>query len=173
KMTFELKYTDIVENIREPYFEVDLEGTFVYINKSFIQMIGYSLDEMIGKNYKLLMDDENKKKVFNIFNSVYESGLPQDYFQFVIINKGNTKVIVETSVCLIKDTSGRRIGFYGISRDITQRFNLELKLKQSEEKYKHLFESSLYVIWIFDLNGVLIDCNATTNIILSKYTRED
>ncbi|MEE9378086.1 MAG: PAS domain S-box protein, partial [Candidatus Lokiarchaeia archaeon] len=172
-MTFELKYTEIVENILEPYFEVDLKGTFVYINKSFTQMIGYSRDEMIGKNYKHLMDDENKKKVFNIFNSVYESGLPQEYFQFEVNKKGNTKVIVETSVCLNKDTSGRRIGFYGISRDITRRFNLEHKLKLSEEKYRHLFESSSYVVWIFDLNGVLIDCNATTNVLFSKYTRED
>jgi len=172
-MTFELKYTEIVENILEPYFEVDLKGTFVYINKSFTQMIGYSRDEMIGKNYKHLMDDENKKKVFNIFNSVYESGLPQEYFQFEVNKKGNRKVIVETSVCLNKDTSGRRIGFYGISRDITRRFNLEHKLKLSEDKYRHLFESSSYVVWIFDLNGVLTDCNATTNVLFSKYTRED
>ncbi len=52
------------------------------------------------------------------------------------------------------------------SRDISQ-------FKQSEEKYRHLFESSPYAIWIIDLNGVLIDCNATTNLMLSKYTRED
>ncbi len=46
-------------------------------------------------------------------------------------------------------------------------------LKQSEEKYRHLFESSPYAIWIVDLNGVLIDCNPITNIMFSKYTRED
>jgi len=42
---------------------VDLEGNFTYMNKSFTQMIGYSLDEMMGKNYAQLMDDENKRKV--------------------------------------------------------------------------------------------------------------
>ncbi|MBY9013763.1 MAG: PAS domain S-box protein, partial [Candidatus Lokiarchaeota archaeon] len=52
---FELKYTDIVKNIGEAYFEVDLKGTFVFMNKSFTQMTGYSQNEMIGKNYKLLM----------------------------------------------------------------------------------------------------------------------
>ncbi|MHA1533889.1 MAG: PAS domain-containing sensor histidine kinase [Promethearchaeota archaeon] len=46
-------------------------------------------------------------------------------------------------------------------------------LKQSEEKYRHLFESSPYAIWIVDLNGVLVDCNPTTNIMFSKDTRED
>ncbi len=170
---FEKKYRQIIDDIKEAYFEVDLKGNFTFSNKSFSQMIGYSFDEMIGKNYKQLLNDENQMKVFEKFNSVYNSGLPQEYFQFEFIKKGNTKVIVETSVYLNKNTSGKKIGFYGISRDITQKFNLELKFKQSEEKYRHLFESSPYAIWIVDLNGELIDCNRTTNIMLSKYTRED
>jgi len=128
----------IIDNIKEAYFEVDLEGNFTFMNKSFTQMYGYSFDEMIGKNYEQLMDDENKVKVFKIFNSVYKSGLPQENVQFEIIQKGNKKAIVETSVYLNKNTSGKKIGFYGITRDITQRFNLELKLKQSEEELKIL-----------------------------------
>ena len=163
----------IIDNIKEAYFEVDLEGNFTFMNKSFTQMYAYSFDEMIGKNYAQLMDGENKVKVFKIFNSVYKSGLPQEYVQFEITKKGNMKAIVETSVYLNKNTSGKKIGFYGITRDITQRFNLELKLKQSEEKYRHLFEISPYAIWIVDLNGVLIDCNPITNIMFSKDKRED
>ena len=163
----------IIDNTKEAYFEVDLEGNFKFMNKSFTQMYGYLFDEMIGKNYKQLMDDENGVKVFTIFNSVYKSGLPQENVQFEIIQKGNTRAIVETSVYLNKNSSGKKIGFYGITRDITQRYNLELKLKGSEEKYRHLFESSPYAIWIVDLNGILIDCNPTTDIMFSKHTRED
>jgi PAS domain S-box-containing protein len=167
------KYTDLVESIREAYFEVELNGTFVFMNKSFTQMTGYSFDELVGKNYQLLMDDENKNKVFKIFNTVYISGLPQDSFQFEFIKKGDKRVIVETSVYLSRNPSGRKLGFYGITRDITKRFKLEQKLKQSEEKYRHLFENSPFGIWIVDLNGEVIDCNAPKNIMLSKYTRDD
>ncbi|TES93637.1 MAG: PAS domain S-box protein [Promethearchaeota archaeon] len=170
-VAFEKKYRQIIDNIKEAYFEVDLEGNFTYINKSFIQMTGYSLNELMNKDYSQIMDDENKTKVFEIFNLVYKSGLPQEYFQFEFKKKGNTKVIVETSVYLNKDTYGKKIGFYGITRDITQRSILEHKFKQSEEKYRHLFERSPYAIWIVDLKGVLIDCNPTTDIMFSKYKR--
>ncbi len=163
----------IIDNTKEAYFEVDLEGNFTFMNNSFSQMNGYSNDEMIGNNYKQHMDDENKAKVYKIFNSVYKSGLPQENVQFEIIKKENTKTIVETSVYLNKSTSGKKIGFYGVTRDITQRFKLELKLKQSEEKYRHLFESSPYAIWIVDFKGKIIDCNPTTNIMFSKQTRGD
>jgi len=172
-VAFEKKYRQIIDNIKEAYFEVDLEGNFTYTNKSFTQMTGYSADELMSKDYIQIMDDENRTKVFKIFNLVYKSGLPQEYFQFEFIKKGDTKVIVETSVYLNKDTYGKKTGFYGITRDITQRIMLEHKFKQSEEKYRHLFERSPYAIWIVDLNGVLIDCNPTTDIIFSKYTRKD
>ncbi|MFX0075000.1 MAG: PAS domain S-box protein, partial [Candidatus Hermodarchaeota archaeon] len=170
---FQLKYTDIVESIVEAYFEVDLEGNFTFVNKSFIQMTGYSFEELIGKNYKLLMDIDNKNKVFNIFNLVYKTGLPQGDFQFQFITKGNDTATVETSVYLNKDHLGKKLGFYGIARDITQKSKLERKLKQSEEKYRHLFENSPYAIWIVDLQGKLIDCNATTDLLLSENTIED
>ncbi|MCK4382653.1 MAG: PAS domain S-box protein, partial [Candidatus Lokiarchaeota archaeon] len=167
------KFKELVENIREAYFEVELNGNFVFMNTSFTKLTGYSYDELVGKNYQLLMDDENKNKVFNIFNSVYKSGLPQVSSQFEFIKKGDKRVIVETSVYLSRNPSGRKLGFYGITRDITQRFKLEQKLKQSEEKYRHLFENSPFGIWIVDLNGVVIDCNAPKNIMLSKVTRDD
>jgi PAS domain S-box-containing protein len=47
-------------------------------------------------------------------------------------------------------------------RDITKRKLSELDLKKSEEKYRHLFESSPFAIIIFDLKGVIIDCNSVT-----------
>jgi len=172
-IAFEKKYRQIIDNIKEPYFEVDLEGNFTYVNKSFTQMYGYSYDEMVSKNYTQLMNKENGIKVFEKFNLVYKSSLPQEYFQFEITKKGNIKAIVETSVYLNKGASGKKSGFYGITRDITQRIELEHQLKQSEEKYRHLFESSPYAIWIVDLNGVLVDCNPTTNIMFSKGTREN
>jgi len=93
-IAFEKKYRQIIDNIKEAYFEVDLEGNFTYMNKSFTQMTGYSFDELMRLNYNHIMDNENKTKVFEIFNSVYKSGLPQEYFQFEFIKKGNTKVIV-------------------------------------------------------------------------------
>ena len=172
-ISFEKKYKQIIDNIKEAYYEVDLEGNFIFMNESFTQITGYSFDEMIGKNYAQLLDDENKKKVLEKFNSVYKSGLSQEYFKFESTKKGNTKIIVETSVYLNKDTTGKKLGFYGISRDITQRFNLELKLKQSEEKYRHLFDNSPYAIWIIDLNGTVVDCNSSTDIILSRDKRKD
>jgi len=55
-VAFEKKYRQIIDNIKEPYFEVDLNGNFTYVNKSFTQMYGYSYDEIVSKNYSQLMN---------------------------------------------------------------------------------------------------------------------
>ncbi|GAH19927.1 unnamed protein product, partial [marine sediment metagenome] len=52
----------------------------------------------------------------------------------------------------------KKIGFYSLTRDITERKNWEQKLSESEEKYRHLFESCPYSIGLLDLKGNLIDC---------------
>jgi len=43
----------------------------------------------------------------------------------------------------------------------------------SEKKYRHLFESSPFSIWIVDLKGVIIDCNSIMKILTPKYERDD
>ena len=41
-----------LENIKEGYFEVDLKGNFIFINKSFREIFGYNETEILGSNYK-------------------------------------------------------------------------------------------------------------------------
>jgi len=66
------------------------------------------------------------------------------------------------------------IGIRGIVYDIHKRKIAEKKLKESEEKYRHLFESSPYGIWIVDPETKkIVDCNKTFNKFLSLYKRED
>ena len=56
-ITFEKKYKQIIDNIKEAFVEVDLKGNFTFVNNSFLEMIGYSLEEIIGHNYQLFVDN--------------------------------------------------------------------------------------------------------------------
>ncbi len=182
------KFLQIIENINESYFEVDLKGNFTFFNESLCKLIGYSKEELMGLSYINIVDEENRKKVFEGFNSVYKTGKPLLYFDYQFMNKLGEKVIGETSVYLKYDSKGNKIGFYGLFRDITKKkeeeelFKKETEqiislrtreLKESEEKFHQLFNKAPYPIGLFDLKGNLIDCNSATNILLSTSTLED
>ncbi|MFX1572234.1 MAG: PAS domain S-box protein [Promethearchaeota archaeon] len=155
----EEKYRGILENIKESYFEVDLKGNITFFNDSLSELIGYSRNELMGLNYKYITDEENRKKIFKGFNSVFKTGEPLSDFQYQIRNKSGENVICETSVYLNYDSKGNKIGFRGITREITEKYILEQKIKESEEKYRTIFNANPDYIFITDISGNILEMN--------------
>jgi PAS domain S-box-containing protein len=79
---------------------------------------------------------------------------------------------VEMSVALMKDAEGKVMGFVGISRDITQRKQTEEELRQSEERYRALFENANDAIVTFTLEGIVTSVNRGLEALLG-WSREE
>lgn len=124
----------ILETVEDGYYEVDLKGNLTACNAAFCRMSGYSEKELIGMSYRQYMLPEDAKRVFGHFNEVYLTGIPQKGFDWVVTNKDGRQVFVETSVSLIMDSRGEKIGFRGIVRDITARKMAEDALKAAKEE---------------------------------------
>ena len=171
------KYQSIIETIHEGYYEVDLRGHLTFASDALCKFIGYSQDELLGQSYKIITDKKVRKLVFKTFNKVFNTDLQQNLFQFQVKRKNGEKAFFETSVYLKYDANSKKIGFYGIVRDITERkkvedveekFKIELaqtvrlrtkELEESEEKYSNLFQHSNDGIFFHDLEGNIIDAN--------------
>jgi PAS domain S-box-containing protein len=129
----EKKFRTLLENIQECYFEVDLAGNLTFFNDSLCRIHGCSKEEMMGVNNRQYTDKENAKKLFQTFNKVYKTGEPTEGFDWKIIRKNRTKIYIEASASLQKDSSGKPIGFKGIVRDVTERKLADAKLQQTLE----------------------------------------
>jgi two-component system cell cycle sensor histidine kinase/response regulator CckA len=129
----EEKYRNILENIDDGYFEVDIAGNFIFFNDSMCKMLGYPKDELMGMNNREYMDEENTKKVFQAFNKIYRTGISAKAFDWTLIRKDGSKCFVETVVSPIIGSNGKGIGFRGIARDISDRKKLEAQLHQSQK----------------------------------------
>jgi PAS domain S-box-containing protein len=156
----EEKYRTILENIQEGYFEVDLSGNFTFFNDSLCRIIGYSKEELLGMNNRQYTDKETAKKIFQAFNKVYNTGEPTEGFDWQFIRKDGTKRYVDESVSLQKDSSGKPMGFRGIVRDATERKQAEETLKNSELKYRNIFENAIEGIYQSTIEGRFITANA-------------
>jgi len=173
----EEKYQSIIKNIKEGYYEVDLKGNFAHVNNALCKFLGYSKEELLKENYIITTEEKTRDLVFKTFNKVFKTEIQQNIFQFPVIRKNGEKAFFETSVYLKYNSKGRKIGFYGIVRDITERkkeedlekkFKIELaqkvrlrtkELEESQEKYSNLFQHSNDGIFLHDLEGNIRDVN--------------
>jgi PAS domain S-box-containing protein len=157
----EEKYRAIIENMQEGYHEVDIKGNFTFFNESMRKIIGYEREELLGMNNRQYADEENTRKVYQRYNQVYRTGEPVKNFEWQIIRKDGDRRDIEVSISLTRDAEGHPIGFRGIVRDNTERRRAEDNLRQSEEQYRTLIETTQDLIYTTDRKGFLTYLNPT------------
>jgi two-component system sensor histidine kinase/response regulator len=121
----EERYRNILENIEEGYYEVDIAGNFTFFNDSIPKMLGYSKKELMGMSNRQYTDKETAERVFRTYNKVYTTGKPTKGLEHEFIRKDGTKGHIESSISLLRDAEGKPIGFRGIARDVSERKQAE------------------------------------------------
>ena len=129
----EEKYRTILESIEEGYYEVDFSSNFKFVNDSMGNILGYSKEEMINRNYRQFMDDDNAKLVLETFDQCRQSGKPVKAFDCEFNVDGLT-LFIEASVSLLKDADDSPCGYRGMVRDRTEKKKLEMDLLDSYRK---------------------------------------
>ncbi len=133
----EEKYRNILENIDDGYYEVDLEGNLLFFNETLTNLLGYSKEEFHTMNYRQIMDEKTAKIVFSAFKKVYETGQPITDLGYELISKSGGRLYGETSISLKYDMEANITGFRGVVRDRTEKKALEdelIKHRDSLEK---------------------------------------
>ncbi|MDQ7783067.1 MAG: PAS domain S-box protein [Desulfomonilaceae bacterium] len=134
----EEKYRTIIEQIEDGYYEVDLDGNFTFFNDSFARILGYPTEEIMGVNYADFAVPGEERNIGETFRGVYSSGDPALAIAWEVFRRDGARRHIELSVSLIRDRLGRRIGFRGIVRDITERKRVEEELTRHRNHLEDL-----------------------------------
>jgi PAS domain S-box-containing protein len=154
------KYREFFGNSLDIIAITDLEGKFVEVNRAFEEVFGYRREEVLGRNYAelLKLDKETAEKIFRDYNTAFREKRDLRGILFEVKGKDGKRIVVEGNVRLLWE--GKKvIGFVGNFRDVTERIELEEKLRESEEKYRKIFENSPVSIALANENGVFIEAN--------------
>ncbi len=152
----EKKYRTILESIEEGYYETDIQGNFTFFNDSMRKILGYTRDELIRMNYRDFLSPETGKNVYKIFNKIYQTGQPARILDYEFIKKDGSKISIEASASLIRDSKDKPVGFRGIIRDVTEGKKIETELIRTKNFLQNIFDSSAECITTTDLHGNMI-----------------
>ncbi len=146
----EERYKNILDNMEEAYYEVDLAGNLTFFNTTAAKNLGYTDDVMMGLNFCQYVDRENERKLTDAYSKVFRTGESVKGLDWELITKKSGTIPVESSITIMRNSEGKPEGFRGIIRDITARKQAENKLRESEEKYRLLAENAYDIIFTMD-----------------------
>jgi len=136
------RYRDFIENINEGVYETDIHGNFIYFNDSLCKVLGYTREELQGQSFNDFMDSKNARKAYGKFTKIWVTRKAFSDLVWEIIDKEGKIRTIELSAYLITGPQGKKIGFRGIARDETEKFEAIEALKESEARYQREYEAS-------------------------------
>lgn len=168
----ELKYRSLIENMDLGILEVDNEEIILKAFPKFCEMVGYTEDELLGKNAMEVFLP--KMELDNYSNSIQarQAGLSNAY-EVQILNKKQEILHVIISGTPIFNENGKVIGSIGIHYNITTRKRVEKDLKESQETFETLFKVSPAPLIITEPNTGKIILANDAFLILTRHNFQE
>lgn len=168
--TSEKRYRQIVETAEEGIWSINRRGVTTFVNKKMAEMLGYSIDEMLGKSVFRFMDDEWKDIALNTY--LYGKKLLRSRNELRLSRKDGSELWTLVAGTPVLDDEGRLVGGLGMLTDITELKRAAKTLRESEEKYRSLFETSKDMVYITTADGKFLDINQS-GCDLTGYSKEE
>src|SRR5262249_18290313 len=123
---------EALESARDGIMITDLQGNIVRVNQALETMTGYTRDELIGQNPRLLKSGKHSAE---LYAALWRTVLARSSWQGELTNRCRDGSLVEVSLTVspIVDVHGQLTHFVGILRDITDRKLLERQLLQAQK----------------------------------------
>ena len=153
---------------------IDADQKVTLINKKGCEVLGYAEKEIIGRNWiDTFIAESHREEVKGAFEKLISGEVDTvRYYENPVLTRSGDERIIAWHNTVLRDEAGNVIESLGSGTDITDRRMAEKALKNSEAKYRVLFEQSKDAIFITTKEGRFVDMNQSA-LDLFGYTREE
>ena len=165
------RYLDIASVI---FLVIDSTKRVILINKKGCEVLGYTEQEIIGKNwFENFVPQDIRLRLNGIFDRLLAGELePVEYYENPVLTKSGEERLVAWHNTILTDDSGNIIGTLSSGEDITEHRQADEALQKSEKRYRDLFNSASDAIILRDLNGNIFEVNRAATE-LTGYTFDE
>jgi PAS domain S-box-containing protein len=150
------------------------DGVFKYFNERVCEINGYSKEEMnnwVPNEFSKMVHPDDRKFVM-------EQAFKKQAGDEDIINQYSFRIVKKNGDVRWLEIFSKTINYQGSPADLvmtidkTDSYEIEKKLKNSEEKYRKLFNAAPFAILLFNTDGIILDCNNQSESI-TGYSKEE
>ena len=152
----EEKYRSLYESSRDGIVSADMKGQILDVNQAYLDMLGYSKDELRKLAYQQLTPLKWHESDADIMkNQVLARGY-SNVFEKEFIRKDGTIFPISIRVWLMKNEQEQPVGTWAIVRDITEHKRVEAELRKGEERYRAFIVATAQVVWTTNAGGEVV-----------------
>lgn len=151
---------------------VSLTGKWLKVNKNISELLGYTPDELVLKTFQEITHPDDVDRDLELLNLLLADEIESYHLEKRYFHKSGDTVWALLNVSLVKDMVGKPLYFVSQIIDITERKYTELALKDSEAKYRKIFENVQDVFYQTDFRGIITEVSPSIEK-YSGYKREE
>lgn len=137
----------------------DVEGSITFVNTKFEEISGYTSDELIGKNHRILNSGVHETE---FWKEMYQRVSHGEVWHGEVCNraKDGSYYWVDTTIVPFMDEHGKPVSYIAIRTDITRRKTMQDSLNEAMQLQKAIFENAGVAIITTDTQGIITSFNS-------------
>jgi PAS domain S-box-containing protein len=163
--SWELRRT--LDSSQDMIATIDADGVFRAVNPASKAILGYEVEELVGKNYMDLVHPEDRDRSAELTVAARDGAI-EPRFENRCLRKDGSAAWIEWSATSLRE---ERVT-YCTARDVTERKRAEEALKESEERYRRLVELSPNAVIVHSGGDILYINGAGTNLLGASSSEE-
>jgi PAS domain S-box-containing protein/putative nucleotidyltransferase with HDIG domain len=169
----EARFRLLAENSSDMISRHDAQGVYLYASPACRALLGYEPEELIGHTAFEFIHPDDLARIEKSRQMVVEEPVV-DVITFRARRKDGNYVWLESNSHSIQDKeNGETVEIHVSSRDVTERKEAEEKLRQSEAKYRSIFENAIEGIFQSTPQGRFLRANSAMVKMFGYATAED
>jgi len=149
----ERQYRELVNSLNDVVFESDIEGHFTFLNQAWEKLTGYSISESLGRSGATFVATDDENIIPAVRDRMLQDGVNNVSQEFRYQKKNGGTVWVYMVGNKVFNKNGEHIGYNGTITNIQSRREAELRLIESESKYRLISENMTDLVTQHDFEG--------------------
>ncbi|MFH0728714.1 MAG: PAS domain S-box protein [Pseudomonadota bacterium] len=158
----EKKYRELVQNANSIILRMDSQGNIGFFNEFAQRFFGYSEKEVLGKNVVGTIFSERDNAGSDLKRMIYDIGVHPDGYtinEYENIKRDGSQVWISWTNSAIRDSKGNVAEILCVGNDVTDRKRSDEALKESEKKYRELYDFLPIPVFEIDFEGTINSMN--------------